>query len=269
MHPATSAFDGSRHLADEIRRVQAEIRAAPVQSARRSALFQLQCVAGAWDKATRQLAVVGDLDPAAELFCTQHRVLLAGEATRLRVFAGHEAPSCLGEPPQWVALLVGALRHDGDGRHQSAKQLREQAFAQAAAASGTLDGTSFAWLADADERLGPVLEAIVNGRYLWIPIERLSRLTSQGPKDLKDVVWLPVTLTLANEGEIAAFVPTRYPGSEAIDDDAIRLARRTEWRQLDGGSWVGFGQRMLATDAGEHPLLDIRTLELRPAAADD
>ena len=67
---------------------------------------------------------------------------------------------------------------------------------------------------------------------------------------------------------MSAFVPARYPGSEAAQDDALRMARRTEWRQLDGGSWVGLGQRMLATDAGDHSLLDIRTIELRPAVAD-
>ena len=63
-------------------------------------------------------------------------------------------------------------------------------------------------------------------------------------------------------------MPARYPGSEAVEDDAIRLARRTEWRQLDGGSWIGLGQRMLATDAGEHPLIDIRLLELEASAKD-
>jgi len=257
---------GAAFLAEELARVQARARQAPADATHRSALFQLHCVTGAWDKAARQLAVVGDLDPKAELFCTQHRLLLAAETQRGEVFAGRRAPSCLGEPPAWLAFLVEAARLDGQGRHGAAKEIRGQALAQAEATPGQADGAPFAWIADADERLGPVLEAVVNGGYYWVPFDRLRRIASDGPKDLKDLVWLPVTLTLANGAEAAGFVPTRYPGSEANPDDAIRLARRTEWQEIEGGSWRGLGQRVLVTDRGEHPLLDLRAIELRPGA---
>jgi protein involved in temperature-dependent protein secretion len=40
-------------------------------------------------------------------------------------------------------------------------------------------GNLFAWLADADVRLGPVLEAIVDGKYYWIPFGNLSAITSR------------------------------------------------------------------------------------------
>ncbi len=261
-------LDGGAGLRAELTRIQAQARLAPADPTHRSALFQLHCALGDWDKAARQLAVLGELDPSAELFCTQQRPLLACEAQRAEVFAGREAPSCLGKPPAWFAEIAEALRQDGAGRHAAAKGLRDQALAQAEGTGGRLDGTPFGWLADGDERLGPVLEAIVDGRYLWIPFDRLRRIAGEGPKDLKDLVWLPMTLTLANQGEVSAFVPARYPGSEAVDDDAIRLGRRTEWHQLDGGSWIGVGQRMLATDAGEHPLIDVRLIELDgPGAA--
>jgi type VI secretion system protein ImpE len=264
--PASGGMAETWSLQTELARIQDAVRREPAKAAHRSALAQLHCIAGAWDKASRQLALLADLDPEAQLFCTHGRLLLACEAERTEVLGGRTAPSCLGEPPKWMALLTEALRLDGADKHAPSKELRDQAFALATATAGQVDGTPFAWIADADERLGPVLEASVNGRYLWIPFDRLRRIASEGPKDLKDLVWLPVTLTLANEGEVAAFVPTRYPGSEAVDDDAVRLARRTEWGQLDGGSWVGLGQRMLASDAGDHPLLDIRTIELRPGA---
>jgi type VI secretion system protein ImpE len=41
----------------------------------------------------------------------------------------------------------------------------------------------------------------------------------------------------------------------------VRLGRRTEWVQAGTDGWTGVGQRMLATDAGEFPLLDIRQVE--------
>ena len=60
-------------------------------------------------------------------------------------------------------------------------------------------------------------------------------------------------LTCANGGETVALIPTRYPGlggSRRIRRCA--MARRTEWTERPGGAFVGLGQRMLATDAGEH-----------------
>jgi type VI secretion system protein ImpE len=45
------------------------------------------------------------------------------------------------------------------------------------------------------------------------------------------------------------------------------MARKTEWLNK-AGVHIGVGQRILATDAGEYPLLEIRTIEftgLEPA----
>ncbi|MBV8329514.1 MAG: virulence protein SciE type, partial [Verrucomicrobia bacterium] len=43
-------------------------------------------------------------------------------------------------------------------------------------------------------------------------------------------------------------------------ESALRLARKTEWVDQSGVQ-TGLGQRVLATDANEYPLLEIRTIE--------
>jgi type VI secretion system protein ImpE len=40
----------------------------------------------------------------------------------------------------------------------------------------------------------------------------------------------------------------------------VVLARKTDWLSLADDFYVGSGQRMFATDAGEYPLLDVRTI---------
>jgi type VI secretion system protein ImpE len=57
-------------------------------------------------------------------------------------------------------------------------------------------------------------------------------------------------------------IPSRYPASEASADPIIRLGRKTEWRELAPDTFVGLGQRMWATDAGEYPMLDTREIKL-------
>ena len=110
-----------------------------------------------------------------------------------------------------------------------------------------------------------MIEAVVLGRYWWIPVSRIRRMHVEPPTDLRDLVWIPVHFEWANGGEGYGLVPTRYPGSEAVDDDAIRLARRTEWREPAAGIFHGLGQRMLATDAADYPILEVRRVEFDAA----
>ena len=73
---------------------------------------------------------------------------------------------------------------------------------------------------------------------------------------------MPGYFTWANGGETVGLIPSRYPGSQASADGSIRLARKTEWLAQDADVYVGAGQRMLATDQGEYPLLDVREISL-------
>jgi type VI secretion system protein ImpE len=253
-------------LAAALAAAQDAVRAQPARTEHRVSLFQLLAVAGEWSKALRQLNVLSDLDPKMELLAATYRQLIACEGARGAVFEGKRAPLCLGDPPGWYARLVEALRLDGAGEHAPAKELRDEAFAAAEPTAGRFGDDAFAWLADADERLGPILEAIVGGRYFWIPFARVRRIELDEPEDLRDLVWLPARFTWANSGEALGFIPVRYCGSEREPDPMLRLGRRTEWRQLGTGSWRGLGQRMLATDQAEYALLDSRVIALEVAS---
>jgi type VI secretion system protein ImpE len=56
-------------------------------------------------------------------------------------------------------------------------------------------------------------------------------------------------------------LPVRYPGTEKSGDGSAMLARKTDWQDV-GGIGLGCGQRILATDALEIPLLEVRTIVL-------
>jgi len=140
--------------------------------------------------------------------------------------------------------------------------LREQALEAAPTTSGTLNGEPFEWLADADSRLGPVLEVIINGRYGWLPFASVAKIEFDEPADLRDMVWLPASLTFANGGGTVALVPTRYAPMPDDADNLLRLSRRTDWLESSPGQYQGLGQRLLTTDQTELGLLDVRTVSL-------
>jgi type VI secretion system protein ImpE len=249
-------------VTEALAELQAEVKKQPADGRLRVFLFQLLSVLGQWERAATQLKVAGELDPKAlEMVRTYERVL-ACEAARTQVFSGAATPLLFGEPAAWMASLVQALALTAKGKHAEASALRARALEEAPAVAGRLDETPFAWIADADSRLGPMLEAVVNGRYYWVPFSRVRELRLEKPADLRDVAWTPALLTLGNGGETVAFVPTRYPGSESADDPSIVLGRSTSWRDLGSETFAGLGQRIFTTDAGDHALMDVRHIHL-------
>ena len=240
-----------------------QVRSNPADAKLRVFLFQLLCVLGDWERAMTQLNVAADLDSSALVMAQVCRISLNCEALRAEVFAGKRAPLIFGEPEEWVGWMVQANRLAAQSEYRASQELRDRALEAAPAIPGTIDGQPFEWIADADLRYGPILEAIIEGRYYWVPMPNVHTLTIQEPEDLRDLVWLPTIFTWTNGGNAVGFIPARYPGSEKAEDFALRLARKTEWIGREGGLYIGMGQRMLATDQGEYALLDTRKVELR------
>ena len=281
---------GQGNLTEALAELQAIIRKNPEIPRYRVLLFQLMSVNGQWDRAMTQLNVSGELDPGTLAMVQTYREALKCEVFRADVFSGKRSPLVFGQPQQWVALMIEALKLGAQGHAAESASIRAQAFEQAPATSGTISvagskesgndssdsesdngGESFSWIADADSRLGPMTEAIINGQYYWVPFDSISTVDIEPPEDLRDLVWLPALFTWTNGGETVGLIPTRYPGSESSEESLIRLSRKTEW-VLDKNSqsdappeeqeYVGLGQRMLTSDKSDYPIMDIRNITL-------
>lgn len=246
--------------------LQDRVRDNPADAKLRVFLFQLLCLLGQWDRALNQLKVACELDPIALAMAQMYGEAVRCEAMRREVFEGRKSPMVLGEPEQWLALLIESMLLAGRGQRAQSQELRARAFDDAEASSGTIGGRPFAWIADADSRLGPVLEAVINGRYYWVPFSRLSTIAIDAPEDLRDMVWMPAHFRFENGGESVALIPTRYPGSESSSDGLIVLGRKTVWDEVSENTYHGLGQRIIATDAGDTPLMDIRAIAINSGA---
>src|SRR5215510_10754510 len=181
--------EGDPQLA--LTRLQEDIRARPGDARLRVFLFQLLCVLGQWERALNQLKVSSEMEPLALPMAQTYGEAIRCEAIREEVFAGRKSPMILGEPDEWLARLIESRLRAGRGETAQAEDLRAQAFEQAPGSSGDVDGTPFDWIADADSRLGPVVEAIINGRYYWTPFSRIAKIAFEKPEDLRDLVWMP------------------------------------------------------------------------------
>lgn len=247
--------------------LQDAVRKAPADVKLRRFLFQLWCVLGRWEKALTQLNVLADLDAESLLLANIFRPVLDCETLRAEVFAGKRTPMIFGEPEEWIGWLVQANNLAAQGQFKGAQELQARAFEAAPAASGKVNGFEFAWLADADSRLGPMFEAYIDTKYYWVPGHRIASISLQPPTDLRDLVWLPAKFAWTNGGESSGFIPVRYPGTEASTDNGLKLARKTEWIEKPEGLFFGLGQRSFSTDDREYSFLDVRVIEFTPPAA--
>ncbi|MDE4062655.1 MAG: type VI secretion system accessory protein TagJ [Pseudophaeobacter sp. bin_em_oilr2.035] len=248
--------------------LQDKVRADPSNAKLRIFLFQLLCILGDWKRAIAQLKLSAELDPGATLMAQTYREAIICEVYREKVFQGEKAPMIFGEPQDWLAHLIEAQKLLAQGKHDESAALRAKAFDAAPATPGEADGKVFDWIADADMRLGPVLEVIINGRYFWMPFSQIRSLELDEPADLRDRVWMAGTITLVNGGELVALVPTRYPESTEADPEAM-MARATDWQDIGANTYIGIGQRLLTIGDQDIAIMDLRSLRLHGAEDTD
>lgn len=260
--------------AGALRALQQQVRHNAGDVKLRVFLFQLLAVLGQWKRALEQLEVCERLDAATLAMVATYRPALQCEAVREAVFAGRTLPHVFGTPPPWLAALAQALQLDAQGHVAAAAQLRTQAMDDAPPTCGTIDGRAFAWIADADTRLGPVLEVLIDGRYGWLPFAGVTRIDVEPVADLRDLVWVPAQVALSGGGAAFALLPVRYCGTVPGEDGPLALARRTEWVPLGGAGDAGgvppehcrgLGQRVFTTDVADVGLLQVRRIALQVA----
>jgi len=256
------AFIKEGRLDDAAEHLKAAIRKEPANADLRVFLFQLLSINGEWDKATTQLQVAAELSPANGIMSQVCGPALLCEKMRENVFNGKRTPLIFGEPEEWVGLMVEAGRLFGQGHRDKASEVRAKALDLAEPVPGSINGQPFEWLTDADDRMGPIFEAIVDGKYYWIPMGRVRSVRAEPPTDLRDLIWQPASFQWVTGGESVGLLLARYPGSHLSGDPSIRMARKTEWNEHDGGMFTGLGQREFATDAGEFPVLEVREILL-------
>jgi type VI secretion system protein ImpE len=212
------------------------LRHDPANTRNRTFLFELLCFAGEYDRAEKHLRILGDADKDA---------LAAG------------------------LTYLGAI-HAERIRHDMFAEGRLPAPVEQAPYTGTLNGKPFRSLADGDGRIGPRLEVLAGGDYLWIPFEHVAELTMEAPKRLRDLLWAPARLRTGpafkgqDLGEV--LIPVLAPGSAQHDDNGVRLGRVTEWYRDEQGNEFPLGSKVWLVDGEETPVLEIRRLEIHSTA---
>jgi type VI secretion system protein ImpE len=143
-------------LDEAIEALGAEVRDNPSDAQRRTFLFELLCFAGKYDRAEKQLAVLGQGGKEAQMGALVYQSALHAERLRQDMFDRSSFPGSAAPRP----------------------------------VRGTLNGRPFESLEDADPRLGARLEVFAAGQYTWIPFAQIASVRAEAPRRLREALAL-------------------------------------------------------------------------------
>jgi type VI secretion system protein ImpE len=238
-----------------------DVKANPADTARRTFLFEALCFAGEWDRAEKQLEVVGHQSAKAEIGVQAYHHNIAAERTRRRVFSDAEHPQFLTSPTSEISLQLMALARIKEKDPAGAKVSLKEAEEQRPALPGTVDGQPFEDFRDADDRVGSALELFMQDRYVWLPFAHIKKIEIAAPSQLRDLLWARIRIETVSGLNGEAFVPVLYAGSESHPDDRVKLGHVTEWKDLGNDLAVPVGMRLFLVDGEDRGLFESKVIE--------
>ena len=161
-------------LGDATAQLLARVRANPTDAAARSTLAELLCLAGAFDRAEAQLAVVAQQTVDRPVALARMRHLIRAAVAREAWFEAAAVPALLAEPSaaERAALALALALRAGDGPATAAAlEAAENARPHLA---GTMDGTPFDDIRDVDDRCAWFWEILTHdGHYMWTDLAKV------------------------------------------------------------------------------------------------
>lgn len=237
-----------------------QVKRAPDDQQARMFLFQLFCVLAEWDKAKGQLKALAQLSPEAQMLAVAYNIAIDSELEREKAFAGDAPFALLVNTSPWAGDLAASLGFLSQGKLAEAEAARDRAFEAAPDTPGKFGDDDFDWIADTDPRFGPAFEAVIHGRWGVVPFDAVAKMTSEGPKDLRDLVWIEADIEFKTGQSVSAILPARYPGLAGETNADLLLGRGTDWRDGPLGQ-QGVGQKLWSLgEAEETGLLSLRRL---------
>jgi type VI secretion system protein ImpE len=237
------------------------VRSEPTNIAARIFLFELSLFSGDWDRADKQMDVIGHQDAQAALGSLIFRQCLSAEKDRLKFYSDGLKPGILAPPPIYIEDMLNANNRIREGNIAEAREILDRVEEERPAFTCTLNGESVEDIRDYNDATMCLFEVIFKDSYTWLPFENVSKVTFFEPKSLRDLYWRQAQVEMTNGTNGEMFFPTLYVGSAQSSDDAVRLGHATEWQDLGDELYRGLGCRTYFAQGRDISILELKTVE--------
>lgn len=245
-------------LTEAVAAQRATVNAHPDDAAERLLLCELLAFTGDRDGIRHHLDRLSQGPPAVREYVAEWRALLHADDAR---HAG-QPPDCI---PARAAALELRMRANPASRLYSpdhAPDILDDADEVAPWIEGYVDGRPFDGWRDADDVIGPVLEIIRGDRFAWIDMDQVRKLRIEDGRELRDIVYRPATVWLADGSRHEVFLPGLYVGTADHPEDGVRTGAGIDWVEVNG-VMRGLGARTFLFGEEELTPGEFRQVEIR------
>jgi type VI secretion system protein ImpE len=251
----------ANQLSATVAELTQEVKHHPADSRLRTFLFEVLCFSGEFERAERQLDVIGHQDEKTGIGVEVYRNLIRAESSRRKLFSNGLRPTFLVDPPEYVIHQLDAINYLREGNAVEATACLTRSQEGSPSLRCRINGDEFSGFRDSDDRTASVFEVFAQDVYVWVPLGQIQKITINRPKHLRDLLWVPATMEMGDRPPVDVFLPVLYAGSEQDENEQIRLGRMTDWVALGEGIAGGVGQKTFVVADQEKALLEIRELE--------
>ncbi len=263
MTASASELYQAGQLDEAIAAATEEVKHHPTDINRRGFLAELLCFAGQWERADKQLDLVGHQDPQAALGAGLLRHLVRAEQARQQFYSEGHLPEFLESPSARHRLHLEASIRVREGQLAEAAEMLARAEGDRPHVSGTVNDRPVDDVRDLDDLTASLFEVLTaNGKFYWIPVERVESIEFRDPIRPRDLLWRSARLVVRGGLDGEVYFPAIYAGSHAHADEQLRLGRRTEWEGGEGAPTRGIGQRMFLAGDEAVGILDLKKVAI-------
>ena len=245
-------------LTEAVAAQRSVVAARPDDVAERLVWCELLAFTGDRDAVRQELAELRVVPADVRAYADEWRALLAADDARHR----GDRPTFLIDPPPHVVERLLGLEYLRAGHEEQALDLLDEADEAAGYVEGHVDGRPFEGWKETDDLLGPVLEVFHGDRYVWLAMDQVRKLRLEEGDQLRDVLYRPATVWLADGSEWEVFIPGLYVGTADHPEEGIRTGAGVDWVERDG-VMRGVGGRTFLFGEEELSLGEFRQVEVR------
>jgi type VI secretion system protein ImpE len=239
------------------------VKTNPTNVTARTFLFELSCFSGEWERAEKQLDVIGHQDANAMIGSLIYRQNLKAERDRMNLFSHGTRPESAMRFPEYVEDLLKANELVREGKTGEARLLLDSVEENRPAFPCTVNGEAFSDFRDYNELTMCIFEVLIKDSYVWLPFEQVVKIEFLERKSLRDIYWPQAQVEMTNGTNGEMFFPSLYVNTWKSGDDKLRLGRSVDWRDLGDEIYAGEGAKLYWMDGKDKSLLDIQTIEFR------
>jgi type VI secretion system protein ImpE len=250
-------------LKEAIASLNDEVKSHPTDSSRRGFLCELLCFAGELERADLNLDALGHQDPQSIPGISLFRQLVRAEQARQQFYTDGRVPELLEQPAPALKLHLEASILLRAGQNDEAMRLLTEAEEQRPKLKGVCNNQPFDDWRDLDDLTSCFFEVLTsNGKYYWIPTERVELIEFRTPQRPRDLLWRQAHMIVRGGPDGEVYLPTLYAGTSTDADDRVRLGRVTDWRGSNGTAVRGIGQRTFLVGNEARTILELTQISI-------